>query len=69
MRNRASDPPGTRGGLPRPTLRYRLEAWRAFQRALDPLAPPKPLRRADGGAEPPERLPPTEQLEGLEEPR
>jgi hypothetical protein len=30
--------------LPRPTLRFRLEAWRAFQRALDPLAPPKPLR-------------------------
>ena len=39
--------PAPRGGarrLPRPTLRYRLKAWRAFQRALDPLAPPKPLR-------------------------
>jgi len=23
-------------------------AWRAFQRALDPLAPPKPLRRPRG---------------------
>jgi hypothetical protein len=31
--------------LPHPTLQYRLEAWRAFQRALDPLAPPKPLRQ------------------------
>ena len=29
--------------LPRPTLRFRLRAWRAFQRALDPLAPPRPL--------------------------
>ena len=31
--------------LPRPTLQYRLKAWRTFQRALDPLAPPKPLRQ------------------------
>jgi hypothetical protein len=30
--------------LPRPSLQYRLRAWRDFQRALDPLAPPKPLR-------------------------
>ena len=28
---------------PRPTLQFRLRAWRAFQRALDPLAPPRPL--------------------------
>jgi hypothetical protein len=35
----------TRGSLPRPTLQFRLKAWRAFQRSLDPLAPPKPLRR------------------------
>ena len=28
--------------LPRPTLHYRLRAWRAFERALDPLGP---LRR------------------------
>ena len=35
-------PPGAT--VPRPTLQYRLKAWRAFQRALDPLAPPKPLR-------------------------
>jgi hypothetical protein len=31
------------GGLPRPTLRFRLRAWREFQHALDPLASPKPL--------------------------
>jgi hypothetical protein len=30
-------------GLPRPTLRFRLRAWREFQHALDPLAAPKPL--------------------------
>ncbi|HEY3577897.1 MAG TPA: hypothetical protein VGK68_07905 [Gaiellaceae bacterium] len=29
--------------LPRPRQRFRREAWLAFQRALDPLAPPKPL--------------------------
>ena len=32
-------------GLPRPTARFRLKAWREFQRALDPLGPPKPLRQ------------------------
>ncbi len=31
--------------LPHPTMHYRLEAWRRFQLALDPLAPPKPLRQ------------------------
>jgi hypothetical protein len=31
--------------LPRPTLQFRVKAWRAFQRMLDPFAPPKPLRR------------------------
>lgn len=31
--------------MPRATLQFRLKAWRIFQRALDPLAPPKPLRR------------------------
>jgi hypothetical protein len=31
--------------LPHPTLQFRLKAWRTFQRALDPLAPPKPLRQ------------------------
>jgi hypothetical protein len=30
--------------LPQPSLRYRRRAWRDFQRALDPLNPPKPLR-------------------------
>lgn len=29
--------------LPTPTGRYRRRAWLAFQRALDPLARPKPL--------------------------
>jgi hypothetical protein len=29
--------------LPRPTLSFRLRAWREFQHALDPLAAPKPL--------------------------
>jgi hypothetical protein len=55
MVKRARTPPEAHGAapshaeLPRPTLRFRLEAWRAFQRALDPLATPKPLR-------PPRRL-------------
>jgi hypothetical protein len=31
--------------LPRASLQFRLKSWHAFQRALDPLAPPKPLRR------------------------
>jgi hypothetical protein len=26
-----------------PSARFRRRAWREFQRALDPLAPPKPL--------------------------
>ena len=30
-------------GLPHPTQRFRRRAWLEFQRALDPLAPPKPL--------------------------
>jgi hypothetical protein len=29
--------------LPLPTQRFRRRAWLVFQRALDPLAPPKPL--------------------------
>jgi hypothetical protein len=29
--------------LPAPTMQFRRRAWLAFQRALDPLAPPKPL--------------------------
>jgi hypothetical protein len=65
MVDRAPSPPEARGDLPRPTLQFRLRSWRAFQRALDPLAPPKPLRRA----EPLEGGVPPEQLEALEEPR
>jgi hypothetical protein len=30
-------------GIPSPSLRFRRRAWRQFQRALDPLAAPKPL--------------------------
>jgi hypothetical protein len=29
--------------LPLPTAVFRRRAWSDFQRALDPLAPPKPL--------------------------
>jgi hypothetical protein len=29
--------------LPSPTMQFRRRAWLHFQRALDPLAPPKPL--------------------------
>jgi hypothetical protein len=32
--------------LPRPTTQFRRRAWLEFQRALDPLAPPKPLSGA-----------------------
>jgi hypothetical protein len=53
-----ADPPGSSAkraveatlldeeSLPRPTLAFRRRAWREFQRALDPLAPPKPLKKA-----------------------
>jgi hypothetical protein len=30
-------------GVPAPTDSFRRRAWRQFQRALDPLAPPRPL--------------------------
>ncbi len=33
--------------LPRPSLRFRIRAWRVFQRALDPLASPRTLPRRD----------------------
>jgi hypothetical protein len=29
--------------LPTPSLQFRRRAWRDYQRALDPLASPKPL--------------------------
>ncbi len=38
---RRAEPPA-----PMPTAQFRRRAWVEFQRALDPLAPPKPLRRA-----------------------
>ncbi|MBA3384679.1 MAG: hypothetical protein H0T20_08505 [Actinobacteria bacterium] len=31
-------------GLPKPTTAFRRRAWLQFQRALDPLSPPKPFR-------------------------
>jgi hypothetical protein len=34
--------------LPKPTASYRRRAWLEFQRALDPLAPVKQLRRPRG---------------------
>ena len=51
MRFRAGDPKKLvdRGdtteteGLPTPSMRFRRRAWLEFQRALDPLAPPKRL--------------------------
>ena len=33
-----------RSRLPRPSPQFRRRAWLSFQRAIDPLAPPKPLR-------------------------
>jgi hypothetical protein len=33
----------TVAGLPLPTMQFRRRAWLQFQRALDPLAPPKQL--------------------------
>jgi hypothetical protein len=31
--------------VPKPTAQFRRRAWLEFQRAIDPLAPPKPLLR------------------------
>ena len=36
---------GLAAQLPQPTASFRRRAWLEFQRALDPLGPPKPLRR------------------------
>jgi hypothetical protein len=48
MRNDGVDSKGGSGGPkkepPLPTTQFRRRAWLEFQRALDPLAPPKPLR-------------------------
>jgi hypothetical protein len=30
--------------VPVPTTQFRRRAWLSFQRAIDPLAPPKPLK-------------------------
>lgn len=35
----------TEDNLPAPSMRFRRKSWLDFQRALDPLAPPKPLPR------------------------
>jgi hypothetical protein len=52
---------GVRGadfaGLPLPSQRFRRRSWLTFQRALDPLAPPKPVPPA---APTPRRRPPRE---------
>jgi hypothetical protein len=45
-------------GLPHPTQRFRRRAWLVFQRALDPLAPPKPL--PPGALIPRQRPPPVD---------
>jgi hypothetical protein len=51
MRNPASNPFRRRrrdersAELPAPTPSFRRRAWLDFQRALDPLARPRPLRR------------------------
>ncbi|HEY5694149.1 MAG TPA: hypothetical protein VIR14_06540 [Gaiellaceae bacterium] len=43
-------------GVPQPSQRFRRRSWLAFQRALDPLAPPKELPPAGVT---PRRLPPS----------
>jgi hypothetical protein len=47
MRRRAKNSGSEREalkGLPRPTTAFRRRAWIRFQRALDPLSPPKPFK-------------------------
>jgi hypothetical protein len=39
--------------LPLPTMQFRRRAWLRFQRALDPLAEPKPLPMKPRDEEPP----------------
>ena len=44
-RNQGSNKKDTGGKhVPLPSAQFRRRAWTEFQRALDPLAPPKPLR-------------------------
>jgi hypothetical protein len=37
-----------RGSIPRPSPQFRRRSWSLFERALDPLAPPRPLRHKKG---------------------
>jgi len=37
--------PSGNDAIPLPTAQFRRQSWIAFQRALDPLAPPRPLRQ------------------------
>jgi len=41
-REEASEEPSEMD-IPLPSQQFRHRSWREFQRALDPLAPPKPL--------------------------
>jgi hypothetical protein len=38
------DMPDNLKSLPTPTVAFRRRAWLQFQRAIDPLAQPKPLK-------------------------
>jgi hypothetical protein len=42
--SKGADTPDLRKGLPQPTTAFRRRAWLQFQRALNPLSPPKPFR-------------------------
>jgi hypothetical protein len=50
MRNEAAQDDPVRDAVravirvPRPSPQFRRRSWLLFQRALDPLAPPRPLR-------------------------
>jgi hypothetical protein len=44
MRNEGTPTPRRKKSLPQPSVAFRRKAWLEFQRALDPLAPPKPLK-------------------------
>ncbi len=69
MRNRGQNTQGTEKvgeheiRVPTPSASYRRRAWLEFQRALDPLAPLKPLARP----KPRERLVAAEQLQAFVE--
>ena len=59
---------GARGATAMPHRRqFRRRAWRVFQRALDPLAPPKAAAYEATRGEPRERRLAAEQLDALEE--